>query len=94
MEWLIWGVAIWFALAVMGRRGCSWNAWGPRRLHQLKRSPSHRVTTPRPRPQQRVTAPRETAEERIRRRFVEGRIDLDQYEAELWEELRPGRSSD
>lgn len=34
-------------------------------------------------------APQETPEERIRRRFVEGRIDLDQYEAELWEELKP-----
>jgi hypothetical protein len=33
--------------------------------------------------------PKETPEERIRRRFVEGRIDLDQYEAELWEEIRP-----
>lgn len=33
--------------------------------------------------------PTETPEERIRRRFVEGRTTLEEYEAELWEELRP-----
>jgi hypothetical protein len=36
-----------------------------------------------------VRKPQETPEERIRRRFVEGRTTLEEYEAELWEELRP-----
>lgn len=36
-----------------------------------------------------VRKPAETPEERIRRRFVEGRTTLEEYEAELWEELRP-----
>jgi hypothetical protein len=45
--------------------------------------------TQRTRVSARASELEETPEERIRRRFVEGRIDLDRYEAELWEELRP-----
>ncbi len=92
-EWLIWGGVVWFILAIMGRRGCSWR--GPR-LHRVgdRRSVGRARTAarlPGRRAPSRVAPapPKETAEERIRRRFVEGRITLDQYEAELWEELRP-----
>lgn len=90
--WVIWAVAIWFIIGVMSGRGCSWHG---RRLHQartasrgrnLGRTRAASIGSPRART---AAPPKETAEERIRRRFVEGRITLDQYEAELWEELRP-----
>ena len=98
-EWLIWAVAIWFVYGVMSGRGCSWSG---RRLHRLhsgsrgrdlgrSRSTGSEVARElaRPRAPRTPAPPRETAEERIRRRFVEGRTTLDEYEAELWEELRP-----
>lgn len=67
---------------------------GRSRPEQLRssRSRTSRSQGPRSRASRsstRSSRPKETAEERIRRRFVEGRIDLDRYEAELWEELRP-----
>lgn len=93
--WLIWAVAIWFVFNIMSRRGCGWRG---SRLHRIRgadqsrggRSRPQRIRSSRSRATSRAPArSKETAEERIRRRFVEGRIDLDQYEAELWEELRP-----
>lgn len=47
-----------------------------------------RTKSPSPAPSAR-SRPKETPEERIRRRFVKGRTTLEEYEAELWEELRP-----
>lgn len=92
-EWLIWMVAIWFIFGFMGR-GCS---WGRRRLHRVHGRRSRHLAgvdggarLPRTRTQSHpAPEPKETPEERIRRRFVEGRTTLDEYEAELWEEIRP-----
>lgn len=68
----------------------------PRVLHRGQPGWSRRADVPRAGRSgsalaRRATAqkPRETAEERIRRRFVEGRTTLEEYEEELWEELRP-----
>jgi len=58
-------------------------------LHRLRGRRASRGRNTTARAAVKPTQPRETPEERIRRRFVEGRIDLDQYEAELWEEIRP-----
>lgn len=68
--------------------------WHPGRYRALQdASPELHWPKPRRTAATRAAAkparPKETPEERIRRRFVEGRIDLDQYEAELWEEIRP-----
>ncbi len=110
MEWLIWLLAIWFVMRMVGRGTCSlgyWDEYEKRRLRAYRaghwypgRYNALQNASPElhwPKVRRASTArkavkpepPKETPEERIRRRFVEGRIDLDQYEAELWEEIRP-----
>lgn len=104
-EWIIWAVGIWFFLNVMGRRGCAWGPRHTHHLRHARThrmGPGNGSTTTRTLPRSRIGSPSsqekprreraepaETPEERIRLRFVEGVTTLDEYETELWEELRP-----
>jgi hypothetical protein len=92
-EWLIVVAVIWFVSSVVGRRRscCGGRVRDPRRVtHSRGRGPGARRDLPR---RGTVARPQETPEERIRREFVEGRLTLEEYEAELWGVLGPKSSA-
>ncbi|MGH7476450.1 MAG: hypothetical protein ACRELD_09180 [Longimicrobiales bacterium] len=85
MELLIWFAVIWFLVSSRGRWGACGGDWRRERrgsrLGDVARGGSPR--TPRVRSRAAVVLPQELPFERAKRDFVEGRLTVEQYEAEL-----------